>query len=85
MLKRSLFLAAVATFVLSGCTSHKTALRALEAQGFTDVELCGSSYWCCAGRSAWFSDCFSAKGPTGVPVDGCICRGLFGGSTVKIK
>ena len=67
----------------SGCTAHKTALRALSAEGYSEVKLCGSAWWCCGDKP--FGDCFSAKAPSGEVVNGCVCSGWFGGSSVRLK
>lgn len=67
----------------SGCTHQKSAIKALDAAGYSRVELTGAAWWCCNGST--FSDGFRAVGPTGVPVEGCVCRGLLKGSTIRLR
>jgi len=84
---RRIFTAAPLLLVLvlcaSGCTATKSATRALDSAGYRDVTFTGSAWWCCNG--SWFSDGFRAVGPTGIPVEGCVCRGLLKGSTIRTK
>jgi hypothetical protein len=67
----------------TGCRAKKSSVRALKSAGYTDIELHGYPWLCCGGY--WFGDTFTAKGPTGEPVSGCVCKGIVQGSTIKIK
>lgn len=68
--------------ILSGCTDGKTTRRALENQGFTNIEITGWAPFSCADEDI-FRTGFRAIGPTGRVVRGTVCSGFFKGATIR--
>jgi hypothetical protein len=64
-----------------GCTSDEAARRALEASGFTDVQLTGFEWFGCGTED--FHNGFIAKNPRGQRVSGIVCCGWVKNCTVR--
>ena len=62
--------------LLSGCYSGKDARKALEAQGFTNIEITGHAWFACS-KNDTFATSFTATNPQGKRVSGAACSGLF--------
>ena len=75
--------ACAAAMLLVGCTQPEGARQALEAQGYTNVQM-GGYDWLSCSKSDPYHDKFAAKGPTGKQVTGVVCAGLFSGSVVRL-
>lgn len=74
---------ALALITLIGCTNQSDAMRALTAQGFTDVRFTGYSFFAC-GKDDFFHTGFIAKNAQGLEVKGTVCSGLiFKNSTIR--
>lgn len=68
----------------AGCTSPKSAERALSGAGYTDVQTTGWRFIGC-GSSDWYHTGFVATDPTGKRVSGVVCSGLlYKGSTIRL-
>jgi hypothetical protein len=67
---------------LVGCYSGNDARKAVEAQGFTNVETHGHAFTGC-GDDDTFATKFDAISPTGKPVSGVVCSGWLKGATVR--
>jgi hypothetical protein len=80
-MKKLLLLALIVT--LSGCTAARSSKRALEAAGYTNIEMKGYAFFGCDDNDR-FHDKFTATGPTGVQVSGVVCSGWFKGSTIRL-
>lgn len=69
----------------AACTDATQEKRALEASGYTDIEITGYRFFGCAtGGEGWRTG-FNAKSPAGKQVTGTACSGLFGGATVRVE
>lgn len=55
----------------------------LAKAGYTLVELHGFSYLPCGDDL--FGMAFTAKGPTGVPTSGSVCKGIFSDATIRLS
>ena len=67
-----------------GCTDFDGATRALEANGFTQIEMTG---WrpLSASQNDFYCTGFKAKSPNGTMVEGTVTKGLmFKGNTIRI-
>ena len=62
--------------LLSACTSEKDANRALNAAGYTEIQVGGYDFWAC-GEDDFFHTKFTAKNPAGKNMKGTVCSGLF--------
>lgn len=69
-------IALCAALLLSGCSDPTAATKALTGAGYTQIQITGHSWFGC-GKDDSYSTGFEAKGPTGVPVKGAVCSGLF--------
>lgn len=70
--------------LLSFCTDEAGAERILTANGFTEIQFTGYSWLSCSDDT--FSTGFIAKGPTGLPVKGAVCSGMFfKNSTIRFE
>ncbi|MEM1050600.1 MAG: hypothetical protein AAGI28_00760 [Pseudomonadota bacterium] len=65
------------------CTSPDRATDTLLAQGYTQIQIDGYAYLDC-GQDDVFATAFKAKSPSGQPVEGAVCSGLFKGNTVRL-
>lgn len=76
--------ALLALCMLSACTSHTDARRALEGAGYTNIELGGYAFFACS-RDDTLATSFKATGPTGVRVSGAVCSNLLiKGATIRL-
>jgi len=75
-------LIALIALTLSGCTDGSATRQALAEAGFTDIQVDGFA-WLQCGKDDTYATAFRAKGPTGVPVAGAVCCGLFKGCTIR--
>jgi len=70
--------------LLAGCTQPEKARAVLESAGYSDIRLDGYGWFACSEDDT-YRDKFTAKGPTGKPVSGVVCAGLFfKGATIRI-
>ncbi|NID15423.1 hypothetical protein HBF32_08100 [Luteibacter yeojuensis] len=67
---------------LSACSSSSDARKALEAQGFTDIQTHGHAFFGCSDSDD-FATKFEATSPTGQHVTGVVCSGWLKGATVR--
>lgn len=80
-----IIVAALFAFGVVGCTDADNATRILEANGFTQIEITGYSFFSCSEKDTQ-STGFKAVGPTGVKVEGAVCSGLlFKNSTIRFE
>ncbi len=71
--------------ILTGCTDEAGAERILKANGFTEIQFTGYSWLSCSDKDT-YSTGFIAKGPTGIPVKGTVCSGMFfKNSTIRFE
>lgn len=81
-MKRILLLAVLALSV-SACSNGNDARKALEAQGFTEIETTGWSAFACS-EDDFYSTGFVATNPYGKRVNGTVCSGLlFKNATIR--
>lgn len=81
-MKRILLLSLLA-LSLTACSNHGDAVKALEAQGFTDVQTTGWSAFACS-KDDFYSTGFTATNPQGKRVSGTVCSGmLFKNATIR--
>lgn len=65
--------------------SKGKAERALEAAGYTEIEITGYPVMQCSDSdSMFFNKGFRAKSPSGQIVEGAVCCGFFKGCTVRL-
>lgn len=67
---------------LAGCTDDEGSRRALESNGFTDIQLTGYELVGC-GNDDQFSTGFTAKNSQGKRVSGVVCCGWWKNCTVR--
>ena len=70
------------TPALVGCTDVDGARHALEAQGFTNIEIGGYAAFACANSDDYATQ-FTATNPHGKRVSGVVCSGFLKGATVR--
>lgn len=76
---------AASALLLTACAVPEDETRdALDAYGFKDASLGDIAIFGCDVKSDGWSRKFTATGPTGVRVNGVVCKGLFKGATVRI-
>ena len=76
-------LAAVLMLGLSGCTSPEDANRALQAEGYENIQMTGWNVLSC-GQDDWYRTGFSATNEKGRIVTGTVCSGLlFKSATIR--
>jgi hypothetical protein len=76
MNKVKVFALMIIVAVLAGCSDPPSAKRALHGAGYSDISVGGYSWFSCGGEDTYATK-FTAKGPSGVPVSGAVCSGLF--------
>lgn len=68
---------------LCGCTDPQGAKEALQAQGFSNIEITGYKMFMCSENDV-YSTGFVAENVNGQKVKGSVCAGLFfKGSTIR--
>lgn len=70
--------------VVIGCqVSEDTAKQTLQGAGYTEIHLTGWAPLACSEEDT-LSQGFTAKGPSGLPVEGTVCCGLvFKNCTIR--
>ena len=79
---KNLIIALAAVALLSACSSHDDATKALTGAGYTKIHTDGYSFFGCSGDDT-FKTKFTATGPTGVQVEGVVCSGWAKGATIR--
>ena len=69
--------------VLAACTDEDGSRRALEAQGFTEIELTGYNAFGCSDSDSFHTG-FRAKNATGKVVEGVACCGVLKDCTLRV-
>ncbi len=78
-----ILIAILAIATVSACTSKPDAVRALTAQGFTDISITGHKFFAC-GEDDFYSTGFVARNSQGKQVNGVVCSGLlFKSATIR--
>jgi hypothetical protein len=68
---------------LSGCYSTSDAEKALQAEGFTNVEVTGHAWFACS-KDDFYGTSFNATNSQGKRVSGSVCSGFpFKNSTIR--
>ena len=68
--------------LMAGCTSEPDARRALESEGFTDIEITGYRWFGC-GRDDQYQTGFSAINPRGKRIEGVVCSGWLKSAAIR--
>jgi len=71
-----------AVLAMGGCSDPKTARKALDSAGFTEIQTGGYDFFEC-GKDDSFATSFTAKNPNGKTVTGTVCSGWFKGATIR--
>lgn len=66
----------LAVAALSGCTDADNAERILESNGYSNIQITGYNWFGCSEDDFQHTG-FNAVGPTGKPVTGTVCSGIF--------
>jgi len=75
-------LVVLGSVALAGCTDADGAVRAVAAQGLSDVQTTGYRFLGCSEDDV-FRTGFEATTAAGHRVSGVVCSGWFKGSTVR--
>lgn len=75
-------LVAFSALAQSQCVSPSDTRNALQAMGFTNIEVGGRAWFGCSEDDT-FATRFTATNPQGHVVTGQVCSGPFKGSTVR--
>lgn len=79
------FLVVVVVLLLNSCTDEKEAQRILTANGYTEIEYTGHSWFGCSEDDTYATG-FTAKTQTGQEISGAVCSGiLFKNSTIRFN
>jgi hypothetical protein len=73
----------IAAILLTGCTSQDKSFKALEASGYTNINMTGYSFFGCGDKDT-FRDGFTATGANGKQISGVVCAGWFKGATIRL-
>jgi hypothetical protein len=74
----------VSCFTLSSCTDRRSARKALERSGYKPINVGGYCWFGGSGRDTFITR-FKAVAPNGETVTGCVTKGLFKGSTIRVN
>jgi hypothetical protein len=80
---KTLFLILALSASLTACTQPDRAVSALEAAGYSDIQIGGWAAFSCSNSDQYATE-FTAKGPTGRVVSGAVCSGVLKGSTIRM-
>jgi len=75
-MKKTLLIGAIALLLLTGCTNRDDADRALQAQGFTNIQETGYDFMACSENDFYHTG-FTATNSNGKRVSGTVCSGIF--------
>ena len=82
-MKRTIIMAILALGLLTGCTNRDDADRALQAQGFTNIQETGYDFMACS-EDDFYHTGFTATNSNGKRVSGTVCSGvLFKSATIR--
>ena len=73
----------LAAVLALGCADSEGARRALETDGYSQIEITGWRLNSCPPASSAATG-FAARHPLGHPVTGYVCGGLYGGDTIAL-
>ncbi len=78
-------LVVVLVLLQSSCTDEREAQRILEAQGYSNIQFTGYSWFSCSEKDTYATG-FTATGVNGKPIAGAVCSGLFfKNSTIRFE
>ena len=72
----------VGAFLFTGCTSEGDAQRALEAEGYKNIQYTGFKFFSC-GENDTYRTGFKATNMNGRNIDGVVCSGFLKGVTIR--
>jgi hypothetical protein len=78
------FLIVLVAVTLAGCSSENDARKALTGAGYSNIQTDGYSVFGCSEDDTFHTK-FTAKGPSGQPVEGVVCSGWLKGGTIRTK
>lgn len=82
---KKILIAIAAVVALSGCTDAENANRILENNGYENIQITGYNWFGCSEDDFQHTG-FTATGPTGKPVNGTVCSGIFfKNSTIRFQ
>lgn len=82
---KKILIAAVLAMTLTACTDPQEAKRILKAEGYTEVEMTGYSWFGCSEDDVYHTG-FTGLNAAGNLVEGTVCSGLFfKNSTIRYK
>lgn len=67
--------------VMVKCTDEKGARKVLERNNYEVIRVGGHDY---LGQDDPYATCFKAVAPNGDTVTGCVTKGFFKGSTIRL-
>ena len=77
--------AGLLALTMTSCTDEEGARRALEAVGYTHIQITGYSFFTCS-KDDFQHTGFTARGVNGAPVSGAVCSGLlFKNHTIRTE
>lgn len=80
---KNILLTTMLALSLTACSNSNDAVKALEAQGFTDIQTTGWSAFACSDDD-FYATGFVATNPQGKRVKGTVCSGvLFKNATIR--
>jgi hypothetical protein len=77
------FFVLVIVLLFSFGTDEQVAKKALDRNGYTDIQMTGYDFFGCS-KGDFFHTGFSGKDSKGNEVRGTVCSGLFRGSYIRI-
>lgn len=80
---KKVFCIILAAALSSGCSSSNDATKALDAAGYTNIQITGWRMFGCSDDDS-FSTGFTALGPNGKYASGVVCSAWFKGSTIRL-
>ena len=83
-MKKVILASLVALVLFSGCTDSSGARKALNEQGYKNIDIGGFAIFGC-GEDDTFRTEFSATSSSGHRVNGVVCSGFLKGSTIRTK
>ena len=78
-----IILAIMSLACLTACSDNSGAQRTLQQSGYTEITTTGYALFGCSDDDTYHTG-FKAKGPSGVPVQGVVCGGVFKGNTIRL-
>lgn len=81
---RKIFISTAIIITMASCTDPNGATKCLEGSGYTEITTNGYDFFN-GSKDDFYKTKFRAKAINGEVVTGCVTKGIFKGSTIRLN